>query len=448
MNHPFDLEMPCIIEGRTRFNLLLFDEGLHGSQEHFLRLDLYPLLSPSFTRRHYGWWDIPLEGIRRQRTELSFDFSTWSIRVETGQEAVAIPAAWKGPSNESGYCRLHLSLWNNSSPPLLLGEIQSYDHVILTEGLDLPFKQLNLPVTDRCNLKCPMCPKQGTQKSADMDIPDDVLQQLLLDLSPEVCGVLVQGTGEPLLYGDLCNVIRLAKSRISPDGEVGITTNATLLNDSRAAELMETGLDFIYFSIDGASKQTYESIRIGASFEAVISNIRRCVHYRNAQGLTKPRFMMNFVIMGRNYREIPDYVALAAYLGVEQVTLSVCIDNQSGAIKAVPEELLGPVFDQAKKIASTRDIMINYPPLRRARQEMCLFMERMCLETNGNVYACHAMLDGYASPERRFAFGNVREMSLQEIWNKPAYREFRRRVLTGDFPPSCVNCEIKAYLVP
>ena len=75
-------------------------------------------------------------------------------------------------------------------------------------------------------------------------------------------------------------------------------------------------------------------------------------------------------------------------------------------------------------------------------------MERMCLEANGNVYACHAMVDGYASPERSFAFGNVREMSLQEIWNKPAYREFRRRVLTGDFPPSCVNCEIKAYLVP
>ena len=54
--------------------------------------------------------------------------------------------------------------------------------------------------------------------------------------------------------------------------------------------------------------------------------------------------MMNFVIMHSNYREIPDYVALAAYLGVEQVTLSVCIDNQSGAIKAVPEELLRTCF--------------------------------------------------------------------------------------------------------
>ena len=49
MNHPFDLEMPCIIEGRTRFTLLLFDESLHCSQEHFLRMDLYPLLSPSLS---------------------------------------------------------------------------------------------------------------------------------------------------------------------------------------------------------------------------------------------------------------------------------------------------------------------------------------------------------------------------------------------------------------
>ena len=116
-----------------------------------------------------------------------------------------------------------------------------------------------------------------------MDIPDDALHQLLSDLSPGMCGVLVQGTGEPLLYDDLFDVIRLAKSRISPDGEVGLTTNATLLNDSMVGRLMETGLDFIYFSVDGASKQTYESIRIGASFEAVISNIRRCVHYRNIE---------------------------------------------------------------------------------------------------------------------------------------------------------------------
>lgn len=447
MNHRFDLEMPQTIRGRARIVLHLFDGRLHGSQEHFLRLDLYPLLSPSFRRRHYGWWDIPLSQIFTQRTELTLDTSTRSIRVENGWEAVNIAAAWQGTIDEPGYARLHISLWTNSSPPRLLESIRAHDLLIVTDDLNLPLKQFNLAVTDRCNLECPMCAKQHRRDPAEMDIRDDVLEQLLMGLSQGICGVLVQGTGEPLLYGNLCNVIRQARSRISPDGEVGITTNATLLDDSMAERLMETGLDFIYFSVDGASKETYESIRVGASFETVVSNIRRCVKFRNALRLVKPRFMMNFVIMDTNYHEIPDYVALAAYLGVEQVTLSLCLNNQSGAVNAVPEELLRPVLDRAESLASSHHVTVSFPSLRRAPRDLCLFMERMYLETDGNVYACHAMVGGYASRERSFAFGNLQEMSLMGIWNKPEYREFRHRVLKGDFPPSCTNCEIKAYLV-
>lgn len=66
----------------------------------------------------------------------------------------------------------------------------------------------------------------------------------------------------------------------------------------------------------------------------------------------------------------------------------------------------------------------------------------------GDVVPCHAMAPGYSTEERRRIFGNVRKKSLGEIWDQEDFKEFRYRVLKGDFPGECTGCECKAYLVP
>jgi MoaA/NifB/PqqE/SkfB family radical SAM enzyme len=58
------------------------------------------------------------------------------------------------------------------------------------------------------------------------------------------------------------------------------------------------------------------------------------------------------------------------------------------------------------------------------------------------------MAPGYSTKERSRIFGNVRKMALQDIWEQADYKEFRHRVLIGDFPPECTGCDCKAYLVP
>ena len=47
----------------------------------------------------------------------------------------------------------------------------------------------------------------------------------------------------------------------------GMSTNATMLDDKRADMLLDCGLDYAIFAFDGASKETYEKYRIGATFE-------------------------------------------------------------------------------------------------------------------------------------------------------------------------------------
>jgi radical SAM protein with 4Fe4S-binding SPASM domain len=38
--------------------------------------------------------------------------------------------------------------------------------------------------------------------------------------------------------------------------------------------------------------------------------------------------------------------------------------------------------------------------------------------------------------------GNVKQESIEQIWNGPKYQEFRRRMFAGDYPESCRNCDV------
>ena len=53
----------------------------------------------------------------------------------------------------------------------------------------------------------------------------------------------------------------------------------------------------------------------------------------------------------------------------------------------------------------------------------------------GEVYPC-------CRAPRELVMGNVREETVEEIWNGEKYREFRRRMFAGDYPDPCSTCDI------
>jgi len=447
VNKSYDIEIPYLLTGPARGRITVSDPRLYGLDNHFIRLDLYPLIAPSHMRRHYGWWDIPLKHVKQESTNFIFDFSKRTIRLDNQRIPVEIMQGWRGPIEEDGYCMLHVSLWDKSEEPPHMMEMKSQPVVIATHGLSLPLKQINIPVTDRCNLKCTMCPRQNTKDLIEADIPDDALQSLLVS-GRELSGILLQGLGEPLLYKNIFNVIKQLKREMHGNSEVGLTTNATMLNEDTGRKLLDSGLDFLYFSVDAATKPTYETIRVGADFDAVVKNISRCVEYRSTFARNKPRLMMNFVITQQNLHEIAAFAGLARDLGIENVTFSHCLGAQSGKMEIVDKNELFSQFGSALGIAGENGFNIYLPPLEKATAERCFFMERAVVLAQGDVVPCHAMAPGYSTEERRRIFGNVRKKSLEGIWDQEDFKEFRYQVLKGDFPVECTGCEYKAYLVP
>ncbi len=134
----------------------------------------------------------------------------------------------------------------------------------------LPIR-LDFENVSRCNFRCTMCTVSEWPKgrrAADMALADF---ERLLDEQVGLVEVKVQGLGEPTMQGeDYFAMIRLARSRHI---WVRTTTNASLLHlKDNHRKLVDSGVNEIQISIDGADAEVFQAIRRGAVFDRVIAN--------------------------------------------------------------------------------------------------------------------------------------------------------------------------------
>ena len=102
--------------------------------------------------------------------------------------------------------------------------------------------------------------------------------------------------------------------------ETGILTNGLLLKRITAQQMINAGLDWVCFSIDGAEAKTYEEIRKGSNLERVCENLENIADLRIVK---IPKMMINFVLMPMNFQQVEEIVRLAHRLDVDQVNFRI-----------------------------------------------------------------------------------------------------------------------------
>jgi MoaA/NifB/PqqE/SkfB family radical SAM enzyme len=253
-------------------------------------------------------------------------------------------------------------------------------------------------------------------------------------------GVDFTGGGEPTTNRHLLDMVRVAKDA---GCEAGFSTNGTLLDHGLSRALVTTGLDWISFSIDAATAKTYERIRQGAEFVTLMRNITALRDIKTSLKSKTPKMMMVFVMMHENYRELPSYVDLAHELGVEQIIFK----NLDVILKAGDDERrlfnhdsppladVEPVIAETQKRAHRQGISLRLYALQPQELIICEHdpLHNLFFNWAGHVapcitlsYAENRVFDG----KRHFVpcqhFGNISQESLERIWCKVAYQEFRR----------------------
>ena len=251
--------------------------------------------------------------------------------------------------------------------------------------------------TAKCNIYCPMCPRE-THKQPKEDMPAEIFDRLVQETGASGEHMMLIGLGEPFLDRKIFDRIEYcARHNIS----TLLSTNGTLLDEAMAARLLETPLEHITLSFDGATKQSFEYYRKGANFERVRDNFIRFARMKKERG-AKIQVVVQMVRMERNASETGEFIRFwKSVPGVDQVR-----------IKADETNLMRPDSGHA---ADDWKHPCHY-----------LWRGPVYVKHNGDVYPCcqSYMLDGKP-------VGRIGERPLAEIWNGEVMQSMRRLHLSG-----------------
>jgi radical SAM protein with 4Fe4S-binding SPASM domain len=289
--------------------------------------------------------------------------------------------------------------------------------------------------TSRCNLRCRMCARTLPGQTVG-DMPFTHFKRII-DRFGYLSHLRLQGFGEPFLNKDILTMVKYAKRRHIM---VETISNGTLLDERLCQDILSSGLNKISVSLDGATKETYESVRLGANFNHVLENVKRIVDLRN-ETQAHLRITVWTVLMKENVKELTKLVALCATLGVDAISvqtvqykLDVGIsDKEQASFFSSYREVVNHQIDSAFREAQQLKLPITIQTLQR-RTKLCDWpWSRIYVTWNGNVLPCCNIFD--------VIMGNVFSEDFATIWNGDKYRSFRAQLSRGAvLPLQCRGC--------
>ena len=165
----------------------------------------------------------------------------------------------------------------NGQPDQIINEFDK-NNPNMNYKLNSSYKPLciDLELASICDLACPHCFREYLA-TPDKVMNNDFAEKIISDaVKNNIPSIKFNWRGEPLLNSNLGKLIKFAKNKGIL--ETIINTNATTLTEKKGIELINSGLDYMIYSFDGGTKETYEKLRPGRfrknKFEKVIQNIK------------------------------------------------------------------------------------------------------------------------------------------------------------------------------
>lgn len=289
--------------------------------------------------------------------------------------------------------------------------------------------RIGIETTNICNLKCEFCGYRFAKRKKgfiSLDLYREVISQLK-DIG--VPRITLHTVGEPLLHKNIVELVRIAKTN---GILVGFSTNGQALTKELASELIKAGLDGISFSGDGGTKQTYERLRKGGSFERLVENIHTIKKLRDEIGeitedwyygrMKRPKIGITCVYTDLIKYEIPKYIEVFAPL--VDFFKFVPVENQGGQISD-----FAMFFPHWKGI--------HVPRWRFMRRPCDLFWSTLFVTWNGEVTPCCIDFDG------KRIVGDINKEPLEKIWQADNMNYLRNRHIMNRMEETadCAKCD-------
>jgi radical SAM protein with 4Fe4S-binding SPASM domain len=298
---------------------------------------------------------------------------------------------------------------------------------------------VDIEPNNTCNFKCPHC--QVTHWKKPRFYLDTSRFSNILDQLPDLVRVKLQGMGEPFLNKDLPAMLEAGESR---GIAFSFVSNGSIYTQETADRLVGLENTQITFSIDGATPEVFEKVRVGSKFSKVVNNIKRLVETRGEN--KQPEMFGWTVVTEDNVRELPEIVRLVGRLGLDRLTIQPFLnswgkESMEEFTNAIEVQSASEQFNrslaEAKQAAAEcgLEVTVTYHD-RYSRKRKCDWpWTSSFIDANGDVVPCCILADSDT-----IKLGNVFEDDFGKIWNAKPYLDFRDRIRRHDLPDYCKGC--------
>jgi len=265
---------------------------------------------------------------------------------------------------------------------------------MLRDDYGRPVLNLRISVTQRCNLRCPYCHREGEVANPSTEMTkDEIVQIVRVAVGLGISRVKLTG-GEPLLRSDILDIVKgIASLRGLRD--LSMTTNGTNLA-SLAKRLRKSGLNRVNISIPSLNVETYRAL-MGGDLRDVLKGIRAAVDAE-----LFPVKMNMLVLSNVNEREIPKMISFAERTGTILQLIELEPLNISASyykryhypLDAIEEELK----KQARRVETRGDMQnrrVYFLPRVKVEvvhpienTEFCACCTRLRVTTDGRLKPC------------------------------------------------------------
>jgi cyclic pyranopterin phosphate synthase len=269
--------------------------------------------------------------------------------------------------------------------------------MVLSDNCGRPLLNLRIAITQRCNLRCDYCHKEGeiacTRGSAEEMPVDEIVRIANIAVSLGISRIKLTG-GEPLMRKDLCEIIK-GISAISDLKDLSMTTNGTMLG-FQAQELNACGLRRVNISLPTLNSETFSKLTEGR-LEDTLEGVKAAV----AAGFCPVKLNM-VVLNGVNVEAVPEMMDFARQTGTVLQLIELDPVNVEDAYYRVYHKFLDEYeemlrqkavnvetrrFMQNRRIYHLPDVTVEVVhPIEN--REFCLHCTRLRVTSDGKLKPC------------------------------------------------------------